>query len=255
MTPRRDGSTAADAPAAKATPAHRPRVSRRDLLLAGTGLIVGAGATEAGNLLTDSSQPSSKRAATPGEDLMTEHGVLKRLLLAYQTAADQLGAGTTPPAGAISDAAQIIADFIEGFHEGLEEAYVFPRVRARQGSLVQTLLTQHDRGRHLTAAISAAAAQNLAEPKVRATLGRYLTLFVRMYAPHEAWEDTVIFPALREVSSQRTLDELAERFANLQSAQYGDNALDQMLARVAGIEQQLGIADLAAFTPPLIYRP
>ncbi|MBN9618839.1 MAG: hemerythrin domain-containing protein, partial [Actinobacteria bacterium] len=165
---------------------------------------------------------------------------------------DQLAAGRTPPAEALSDAAQIVADFIEGFHEGLEEAYVFPRVQAQQHDLVQTLLTQHDRGRHLTAAISAIAAEGFGAAKNRAAMQRYLTLFVRMYAPHEAWEDTVVFPALRAACTQRTLDELAERFADLQNARYGDDALGQMLARVAGVEEQLGLADLAAFTPPLV---
>ncbi len=120
--------------------------------------------------------------------------------------------------------------------------------------LVQTLLTQHDRGRHLTAAISTTAG-DLAAPSARTALRRYLTLFVRMYQPHEAWEDTVIFPALRQLIPPRTLDELADRFAGLQDSQYGDQALGQMLSRVAGIEQQLGIGDLAAVTPPEIYSP
>ncbi len=231
----------------------RAGVSRRGLLLAGGGLLVGAAAIEAGNLLDPDSPSTGPRPPSPGEDLMTEHGVLKRLLLAYTAATDQLAAGKTPSAEAISDAAQIIADFVEGFHEGLEEAYVFPRVQDSQHALVQTLLTQHDRGRHLTTAISAAAAADLTVAKTRVDLQRYLSLFVRMYAPHEAWEDTVIFPTLREVTPQRTLDELAERFADLQNTQYGDNALAQMLTRVAGIEEQLGIGDLAAFTPPLIY--
>ena len=100
---------------------------------------------------------------------MTEHGVLKRLLLAYQAASAQLAAGHVPPEGAISDAAQVIADFVEGFHEGLEEAYVFPRVRADHAELVQTLLTQHDRGRHLTAAISVAASGDLTTAAARGT--------------------------------------------------------------------------------------
>jgi hypothetical protein len=71
-----------------------------------------------------------------------------------------------------------------------------------------------------------------------------------MYEPHEAWEDTVVYPALRDALSQAQLDLLAERFADLETKQYGDAALRQMLDRVAGVEQQLGIADLGAFTPP-----
>jgi hemerythrin-like domain-containing protein len=232
--------------------ARPPQVGRRALLLGGAGLLIGGGVTEAANALTSSTSPPLA-VPSPGEDLMTEHGVLKRILLAYQAASAQLAAGHTPPAGAVSDAAQLIADFVEGFHEGLEEAYVFPRVQAHNKILVQTLLTQHDRGRHLTTAIAAAASGDLTTAATRTTLQRYLDLFVRMYAPHEAWEDTVIFPALRDLTPQRTLDELAERFADLQNQQYGDDGLSQMLGRVEGVEQQLGIGDLAVFTPPEIY--
>jgi len=235
------------------TDAPRRAVNRRTLLIGGAGLVVGAGITEAATALTSTSSNLGPAVPSPGEDLMTEHGVLKRLLLAYQEASTQLAAGHTPPAAAISDAAQIIADFVEGFHEGLEEAYVFPRVRDQHATLVQTLLIQHDRGRHLTTAISAAAAGDLTKPATRTALGRYLDLFVRMYAPHEAWEDTVIFPALRDATPQRTLNELAERFSELQNQQYGDAALSQMLDRVESVEQQLGISDLATFTPPEVY--
>ena len=183
---------------------------------------------------------------------MTEHGVLKRLLLAYRAASTQLAAGHTPPAGAVLDTAQIIADYVESFHEGLEEAYVFPRVRRdnRYADLVTTLLVQHDRGRHLTAAITTAAGANLRDPPTRTALRTYLDRFVRMYEPHEAWEDTVIYPALRAATSQRTLDELAERFADYENTRYNGDALTVILDRVTGVEQQLHISDLAAFTPP-----
>jgi hemerythrin-like domain-containing protein len=225
------------------------KVSRRGLLVAGAGLVVGAGLTEAGNALADDGKTVAARPASPGESLMTEHGVLKRLLLAYLAASAQLADGKSTVGPPVAAAASIIADYIEGFHEGLEEAYVFPRVQATHADLVRTLLTQHDRGRHLTAAISAGATGSLTSEPARLGLQRNLDLFVRMYAPHEAWEDTVIFPSLRATTRQRTLDELAERFAELEQAQYGADALAQMLDRVVEVEQQLGIGDLAAFTP------
>jgi len=72
-----------------------------------------------------------------------------------------------------------------------------------------------------------------------------------MYEPHEAREDTVIYPALRSSTSQRTLDELADRFASEEDRLFGDAALAQILDRVTGVEQQLDIADLADVTPTL----
>jgi hypothetical protein len=70
-----------------------------------------------------------------------------------------------------------------------------------------------------------------------------------MYAPHEAWEDTLVFPALRAVTPTRTLGQLGERFAQLAARQFGADPLATVLRQVVAIEEQLGIADLAAFTP------
>lgn len=236
------------APALPTSPAPGSLITRRALVAGVGGLIAGAAA--GAGAFNPNSTPA-RRPPSAGEELMTEHGVLKRILLAYRAAAAQLSTGHTPPAGAIRDAAQIIVDYVENFHEGLEEAYVFPRlVRAGQhADLVQTLLIQHDRGRHLTAAILATAGGDLRATQAKAALRTRLEQFVHMYEPHEAWEDTSIYPALRAVTAQPTLDDLAHRFAELENRQFGDAALTQILGRVAGVEQQLGIADLTAFTP------
>ncbi|HZY77764.1 MAG TPA: hemerythrin domain-containing protein [Jatrophihabitantaceae bacterium] len=225
------------------------RVSRRGLLVGGAGLLVGAGATELGERLGSSSPSAEPHVPSPGEELMVEHGVLKRVLLAYRAMSARLADGRPVPSGVVTDAAQIVSSYVESFHEGLEEAYVFPRVQDAEPELVRTLLVQHDRGRHLTAAILAAAGTGLHTAAARAALRTDLDAFVRMYEPHEAWEDTVVYPALRAATPQRTLDELAERFADLSDKQFGDHALRQILDRVAGVEQQLGIGDLASFTP------
>ncbi|CCG01657.1 hemerythrin domain-containing protein [Blastococcus saxobsidens] len=233
-------------PAARAG---RGRITRRGLLTGAAGLAAGVGGTQAVHLLTDADHDTAPRPPSPGEELMTEHGVLKRILLVYRAAADQLAADAVPPVDAVIDAARLVHDYVESFHEGLEEAYVFPRVRDAHPDLVRTLLVQHHRGRHLTTQIYRAGDLDLTRPDARERLRTMLDQFVRMYEPHEAWEDTVIYPALRRRTPQRDLDLLAERFADLENTHYGDAALQQVLDRVAGIEEQLGVADLAAFTP------
>jgi hemerythrin-like domain-containing protein len=237
-------------------PSERRGLDRRALIGVGAGLVLGAGATQAANALTTTSTASeTPEPASAGEALMTEHGVLKRLMLVYQTASDQLANGKTPPAQAIAETAELISDYVEGFHEGLEEAYIFPRVQTVHPTLVHTLLVQHDRGRHLTSAISYLAGQNLEQANARTALHRYLDLFINMYARHEAWEDTVIFPAIRAVSTPQTLTQLATRFAELEEHHYGTGSLNKILTRVSNIEHQLGIADINTFTPPEINPP
>lgn len=223
-------------------------VDRRSLLAGAAGLVVGGAAGVGGTAAAASSPAAVPDVPSANEELMTEHGVLKRVLLCYRAITDRLDAGRPVPTGVVADSAQLIKDYIEDFHEGLEEAYVFPRVRSTQGALVRTLLDQHHAGRLLTRRLLSAApdlAGLAAQRQVRADL----VAFVRMYEPHEAFEDTVIYPALREALSGPQLTTLAERFHDLSDKQFGDAALAAALQRVTGVEQQLGIGDLATFTP------
>jgi len=243
-----------------APPASRPpRPGRRAVLLGAGGLA--AGAVGAGAALAIAAPAGGRGTApagppdaypSPGEDLMREHGVLKRVLLVYRELISRAQEGGPLPAKQLHDAALIIHDYIEGFHEGLEEGYVFPRLR-RAGQLtgtVTTLLVQHARGRELTQFIlSSATAKGVASPAGRARVARAMSAFDRMYEPHEAREDTVIFPAFREIVPAAELADLAQQFAELESQQFGSHGFSFMVNRVAAIERSLGIYDLSKFTP------
>lgn len=230
------------------------QLTRRSLLAAGTAaLVVGAGVTELGNLAADHAPRSP--SVPPDVDLMEEHGVLVRLLLVYQEALRRIAAGQEPPTAVIHDSALIVHDFIEGFHEPLEEGYVFPRLR-RAGQLVatvDTLLVQHARGRERTQVIlGGATRRGMRAAATRAEVAAAMTAFVRMYEPHEAREDTVVFPAFRALLSVEELHDLAATFADLQRRQFGPNALAETVDHVAAIEERLGVYDLTQFTPPAI---
>jgi len=246
------------------SPSRPPRTTRRAVLLAGGGLAVGAAGTGAAWALTGSSAaapdpPVPPAAVPPDDDLMREHGVLKRVLLCYREMTSQVQAGGSLDARHLHDAALVIHDFIEGFHEGLEEGFVFPRLRqaGRVTDTVSTLLTQHARGRVLTQFILAhATASGVASGGVRGELAAAMHAFVRMYEPHEAREDTVVFPAFRQLVSPRELAGLGQHFADLEHQQFGQDEFTAMVGRVAAIEQALGIYDLTQFTPDVTaYQP
>ena len=92
---------------------------------------------------------------TPTEDLMREHGLLNRVLLIYEESARRLGAKGDFDPRVLSESAAIIKNFIENYHEKLEEDYLFPRFRkaGRLTDLVAVLLQQHEAGRRVTAQI------------------------------------------------------------------------------------------------------
>jgi hypothetical protein len=72
---------------------------------------------------------------------------------------------------------------------------------------------------------------------------------IRMYNPHEAREDTVLFPAFRQIVSEREYDPLGEDFEKKEHELFGEKGFQGMVDKVAGIEKKLGIYDLAQFTP------
>jgi len=77
-----------------------------------------------------------------------------------------------------------------------------------------------------------------------------MSAFVRMYQPHEAREDTVVFPAYRNLVGVDELNDLASTFADLEVRQFGAGAFGAVVDHVAEIERSLGIYDLNQFTPP-----
>ncbi|MFB3902416.1 MAG: hemerythrin domain-containing protein [Acidobacteriota bacterium] len=194
----------------------------------------------------------AEEEVSAAEDLMREHGVLNRILLIYDESIFRLEQNRELNPAVLSGAAGIIRAFIEDYHEKLEEDYLFPRYQkaGRLTDLVAVLKRQHRAGRRLTdSAMRLAKASVLNSPEEKAELVRDLKAFVRMYRPHEAREDTVLFPALKKIVSRNEYDSLGEEFEKKEHALFGEDGFGTMVDKVAGLEKQLGIYELAQFTP------
>jgi hemerythrin-like domain-containing protein len=183
---------------------------------------------------------------TPGEDLMQEHGVLERILLLYGEAARRLEQGEPLDLSVVKSAADIIRRFVEDYHEKQEEEFVFPRLEAarQEVELVRVLRRQHQRGRELTEEIARLSSGRAEGPALSPALLR----FERMYRPHAAREDTVLFPAFRRVVGGSAYRELGEQFEEREHERFGERGFENTVTEVARLEAVLNIADLAAFT-------
>ena len=116
--------------------------------------------------------------------------------------------------------------------------------------LTSVLRTQHQAGRRLTdQIIQLATASSLRDGSSASKLRNAMRQFIRMYSPHEAREDTVLFPALRTIVSKSEFDALGEEFEKKEHQLFGEDGFEKMVDRVASIEKTLGIYDLAQFTP------
>lgn len=189
---------------------------------------------------------------SPAEDLMREHGVLNRVLLLYDEAVRRLKGGSDLDPLVLASSAGITRRFIEDYHEKLEEDYLFPRFEkaGRLMNLVAVLRAQHRAGRRLTDQIHRlATAQSLNDRVSRSQLAVVLESFIRMYRPHEAREDTVLFPAFRSIVTPNEYDSLGEEFEDKEHELFGESGFEQVVEEVATLEKKLGIYDLAGFTP------
>jgi hemerythrin-like domain-containing protein len=215
---------------------------------AGLGLAGITGAT----FLTGCGNDSEKQVSPP-EDLMQEHGLLNRVLLIYDTCRIHLINKETFPVESITNAAGIIRAFVEDYHEKQEENYLFPRFKKANQltDLVDILLQQHQAGRNITDQITQITKTATRTDTETQKLIELLTAFNTMYRPHEAREDTVLFPAFRKIVSQHEYDSLGEEFEDNEHKRFGEDGFETMVNKVAGIEKQLGIYELAQFTPKL----
>jgi hemerythrin-like domain-containing protein len=193
---------------------------------------------------------SEEESISTNEDLMREHGILKRVLLAYDEVIRRIHSNQDFSSQAVLDGATIIRKFVEDYHEKLEEDHLFPRFRkaGKLTDLVDTLYTQHQAGRRVTDRVLATAA-SLKTADDRSRLANDLAAFNRMYAPHEAREDTVLFPELHKILSKHEYDSLGEQFEKIERQTFGGDGFDIYLDKVTALEKDLGINDLKQFTP------
>ena len=201
---------------------------------------------------SDSEKPKSDTEISPAEDLMREHGVLNRILLIYDEHLRRIGAKQTFDGSVLADAADIVRRFVEDYHEKLEETYLFPRFRkaSKLVKLVDTLQEQHAAGRRLTGQIrELAGVASLKYVSESDKLADALRAFLRMYRPHEAREDTVLFPAFRSIVSAHEYDALGEDFEKKEDELFGEEGFSKVVDQVAQLERKLGTYELSQFTP------
>ncbi|MBV8758897.1 MAG: hemerythrin domain-containing protein [Deltaproteobacteria bacterium] len=204
----------------------RSGVRRREMIVGGALLAACGGAQKKEGGDDDG-------GVTANEDLMREHSGLRRILFIYQAAA---------PKGddaSVLACAKLVRRFVEDYHEHTEETYIFPRLETGTlQPLVATLRLQHQAGRRLTD-------QLLANPKDTKAIEE----FIRMYQPHAAFEDTLVFPAWKKAVGKKAYAELGEQFEAEETKMLGKQGFEHVLAEIAQIEKNLGIADIGIYTP------
>ena len=203
----------------------------------------------------DDEAEESEKEVGAVEDLMREHGVLRRAILVYRHAAAKLrvsSAGVDPDA--LRRTALLFRSFGEDYHEKkLEEAHIFPTIRKAGGpaaAYVDVLVAQHQRGREITDYLLAIAAKGVIGTGDAEPLAGALDRLELMYEHHAAREDTIVFPAWKDALSAEQLDEMGDKFEEIEQQQFGEDGFEDAVAQIGRIEEALGMADISQFTAP-----
>jgi hemerythrin-like domain-containing protein len=197
---------------------------------------------------------------TATEDLMREHGVIRRALLVYYELMPKLRQNAASvDAAAIRQVAQLFRTFGEDYHERmLEEQHIFPLIRKQGAELkryTDILTEQHNRGREVTDYVLAVTNGGKISSAHAEPLAKVLETFVLMYQNHAAREDTIVFPAWKKNFTDMQLDEIGDHFEDIEHKMFGKDGFDDAEKKISSIEAGLGLADLAQFTPPPPPKP
>lgn len=227
--------------------------TRRSAILASAGLAGGALLLAGCGKGKEGEEPE----VTATEDLMREHGVLRRALLVYSELAMRIRSGRGRfDARPLHRAALLFRNFGEEYHEKkLEEAHIFPVIRKAGGpaaGYVDVLSAQHARGREITDFVLSVTNGGSVPSGRTESLAAWLEQFVRMYQNHAAREDTIVFPAWKTALSQKRIEELGDLFEDIEKKQFGHDGFEDAVRQMAAIEAAYGLTDLRQFTalPP-----
>jgi hemerythrin-like domain-containing protein len=199
--------------------------------------------------------PGQEKATPAVEDLMREHGVLRRALLVYSEIAARLTpGGPKVDPRPLNQTARLFRAFGEDYHERkLEEAHIFPVVRRARGPAAaypDVLTVQHNRGREITDYVIAVTRDGTLAASDAEGLARALNRFVLMYENHAAREDTIVFPAWKLALSDRQIEALGDQFEDIEKQQFGHDGFEDAVRQIGDIERAYGFSDIGQFTAP-----
>jgi hemerythrin-like domain-containing protein len=219
--------------------------------------IAGSGMIAMGSGVSGAVAAEEEKEVEANEDLMREHGVLRRALLVYRAAADRLRSDPAKmPPDALAKTAKLFRTFGEDYHERkLEEKFIFPVVRKVKGPAAtypDVLQTQHDRGRKLTDYVLQVTQHGTIASGNILPLAQALSAFELMYEYHTAREDTIVFTAWKDALSDKAYKEMSEQFEQIEKQMFGHDGFEDAVRQIGAIESELGLSDIAQFTisPP-----
>lgn len=195
-----------------------------------------------------------EKVATPIENLMKEHGIIMRILAIYDRVVSDEASGKALNVSAINRTTIICRDYIGKHHDACEERYIFPRFREANYivEIINELHNQHVAALLITKQMSllSSAGGSLDKNSTR-KLTDYCTAISRMYRPHMAWEQTIVFPTFYDIVSMEYVRDIQKEMEAEEQQILGDTGFRGLVGRLSEIEKEVGTYDLRNYTPKL----
>ncbi len=191
----------------------------------------------------------SYQGLSPIETLMEGHGLLIRCYVLYDVMIDGIENKKTIDPKWVLRTTNVIKDYLEGFHEKMEEEYIFaPMEKAKvHYKSIQELKMQHGVGFSITDKIIELAKND----KLNQELCKNLKSFGQMYRYHSAWEDTIIFPAFNDLENNKYMADLAATFDVEKRKILGTLGFDSFIKTVIDVEEEMKVFGLPHWTPTI----
>jgi hemerythrin-like domain-containing protein len=204
--------------------------------------------------LKDKGEALEEKMATPVENLMKEHGVLMRILAIYDKVVGDVASGKEFNVSAINRTAEMSRSYIGRHHDACEERYIFPKFREADyiTDIIKELHDQHAAAVMMTNQILELSSNGgRRDENSLQTLKDLCTLTSRMYRPHMAWEQTIVFPAFYDIVSADYIRSIQKEMDAEEKKLLGDTGFRGLVGRLSEIEKEVGTYDLSNYTPVL----
>jgi hemerythrin-like domain-containing protein len=171
--------------------------------------------------------------------LMDEHRVIEQVLGCLEKLADRCDSGEGLDATSALEALDFLRHFADHCHHGKEEGHLFPLMEARgflrEGGPTGVMLHEHEEGRKLVAAMTAAVVAD--SPR---EFSRYARAYVGLLREHIRKEDHCLFPMAAQVLSDGDAEALARSFETVESHEMGAGTHERYLQLANDLARRLG---------------
>jgi hemerythrin-like domain-containing protein len=158
------------------------------------------------------------------DQLMEEHRVIERVLIALEFAVNRLQRGSEIRSGFFTDAVEFIQKYADGVHHMKEEGVLFEVLVSngmpRDEGPIAVMLAEHVQGRKFTRGIQESADRWAAgDPSALDELINHAMSYVTLLRGHIAKEDNILFPMANQIIPEDQHDNVFEESIRVEREQ------------------------------------